>query len=318
VPIPHGWAQALREFVEGWSRARQDGRHLGNEYIGDEPFENFVLTESAASWDAFLAWLNELQGSWCFRGQRDARWFLNTSLDRAVRRHFSSDNGSGTYHRDREPEISELLFRFQQQAHQYIDELPSSDDLSSWFALMQHHGVPTRFLDWTKSAYVALYFAFEEEPAENGCGLWAIDLEWLKNKALKLLSQETPPVAWDDFKERAEYLNGLLGQAEKPVILHIDPLRLDARMVAQQGFFLCKLVHRATFSQILMSMMMHPKTSEGPDTPDRPVVRRLVLRRDLRIGILKNLRAMNISRASLFPGLDGFSQSLRLDLEMKE
>jgi PII-like signaling protein len=42
-----------------------------------------------------------------------------------------------------------------------------------------------------------------------------------------------------------------------------------------------------------------------------------VLKRELRITFLKNLRAMNIHGASLFPGLDGFGQSLKLDLEMK-
>ena len=37
----------------------------------------------------------------------------------------------------------------------------------------------------------------------------------------------------------------------------------------------------------------------------------------MRIKFLENLRAMNIHRASLFPGLDGFCQSLKLDLEIK-
>jgi hypothetical protein len=65
-------------------------------------------------------------------------------------------------------------------------------------------------------------------------------------------------------------------------------------------------------------MMTNPGTAAGePDIPDQPAVRRLVLKSELRIGFLRNLRAMNIHRASLYPGLDGFGQSLRLDLEMK-
>jgi hypothetical protein len=88
-------------------------------------------------------------------------------------------------------------------------------------------------------------------------------------------------------------------------------------MVAQQGFFLCKLYHTVHFSQVLMAMMMRPITFERPDLPDRPVIRKLVLSSTLRIALLKNLRTMNIHRASLFPGLDGFGQSLKLDLEIK-
>jgi len=319
MPIPPDWSKGLRKFVEGWLEAPKN-EPLSDDYLGDAPFDKFVLTESVSSWNEFLKWVNQLQGSWCFRGQRDAHWNLDTSLDLAVKRDFDG----GYDHLERKPELHELLFLFRQQAHQYIADLPSSDDLGSWFALMQHHGAPTGFLDWTKSPYVALYFAFEEEPPEEGCALWAIDLGWLEQKARELLSKDTNgPVtapatsAWDDFERRANYVNGFLRQTKTHVILQVNPLRLNPRMVAQQGFFLCKLYDQATFSQILMSMMTHPEKSDGPDIPDHPVVRKLVLQKELRIRFLKHLRAMNIHRASLFPGLDGLGKSLRLDLEMK-
>ncbi len=82
-------------------------------------------------------------------------------------------------------------------------------------------------------------------------------------------------------------------------------------MAAQQGFFLCKLIGEATFNQILMSMMTHP------DTPDGPVVRKLDISGKNRIDFLKRLRAMNIHRASLFPDFDGFCWFLRLNSEIR-
>lgn len=162
MPIPADWSERLKKFVEEWERNQR-----ARQYIGDAPFASFVLAEPASCWGDFLAWLRELQGPWCFRGQREAAWSLLTSLDRAARRDISSAHPDGIrttgyYHLDRETEQRELLLRFQQQAHLYIANLPPEEDLASWFALMQHHGAPTRFLDWTESPYVGAYFAVEE------------------------------------------------------------------------------------------------------------------------------------------------------------
>jgi FRG domain len=312
MPIPSDWSQKLSAFVERW----QSNPSSSDEYLGDQPFPEFVLTEQASSWEDLLRWLDELNDSWCFRGQSQSEWLLHTSLDRAVKKSLSSTNRSGYYHLQREAEGRELLFRFQQQAHRYVRHLPSDDDLSSWFALMQHHGVPTRFLDWTRSPYVATYFAMEEEPQGQNkrSAIWAIDLKWLKETAGALLVKWHDKRKTDyprDLKGQSEYISKSLGDIDVPAIIQIDPLRTDERMAGQQGFFLCKLIHEATFNQILMSMMIHATM------PNQPVVRKLEVPSSHRISFLKNLRSMNIHRASLFPGLDGFGQSLRLDLEIK-
>jgi len=306
VPIPVDWSQRLQTFVDGWKSERT----ATDEYLGDKPFSEFVLTERASSWDEFLQWANELKGGWCFRGQSDSEWLLHTTLDRAVKKGWSAENRSGYYHLDREFEGRELLFRFQQQAHQYLGNLPAGDDLGSWFALMQHYGVPTRLLDWTQSPSVGMYFAIEYEAQKGSLSaLWAIDLDWLERRGRELSKSRE---AWaEDSKLRADYANTLLCDKDEPIIIRINPHMADERMLAQQGLFLCKLVHRATFNQILMTMMIHPSV------PSLPVVRKLDVEKKLRIEFLRNLREMNIHRGSLFPGLDGFGRSLRIDLEIK-
>jgi hypothetical protein len=113
-------------------------------------------------------------------------------------------------------------------------------------------------------------------------------------------------------RPESQYLKGLLSQKQKPLIVRIDPLQSNERMVAQQGFFLWKLFEETPyFDQTLMSMMIHPRM------PTRPVIRKLEVGERLRIEFLENLRAKYIHRASLFPGLDGFCQSLKIGLEIK-
>lgn len=208
MAVSSDWSQRLRAHV---CEMKAGGR------IDDQSFEPFVLTEPAGSWESFLAWLNELAGTWCFRGQRQAAWPLGTSQDRAVLVRWERENASGLCHRNRTSHERELLFQFKQRAHQYINNPPSDNDLTSWLALMQHHGVPTRLLDWTRSPYVAMYFAIEEATRgpERRSAVWAIDLGWLEGKARGSLSSEVVAPGPPDPKARADYLNGLLDQTQE-------------------------------------------------------------------------------------------------------
>jgi hypothetical protein len=152
----------------------------------------------------------------------------------------------------------------------------------------------------------------EVREMERLSAVWAVDLDWLETKEEEVLHSAAAKAVRHDPKARSEYVNGLLGQEkEEPVIVRIDPKQTDERMVAQQGVFLCSLVRQAKFYQILMSMMIHPETS------NRPVVRKLEVDNRQRISFLRNLRGMNIHRASLFPGLDGVGESLKIDMEIK-
>jgi hypothetical protein len=308
MPVPNDWRDRVRKE---WDAYCELPDRFGRAY--DEIFSSFVWEEptAAESVDEFRGWVRELDGNWGFRGHRESAWTLQTSLDREVR----VVHDTGHYHLDRRGEEDDLLFRFQQQAQHYIPHLPPPEDRAGWLALMQHHGVPTRLLDWTRSPYVALYFAVETEPEGIGGGnkevscsaVWAIDLEWLEWKAKELLGAIP-----DEPRMRMEYLNGILDRQEEPLIVRIDPLHGNERMFAQQGFFLWKLfVETPYFDQILTSMMTHR------DLIVRPVIKKLRISNVRRFDLLEQLRAMNIQRASLFPGLDGFCHSLKADLRIK-
>jgi hypothetical protein len=155
---------------------------------------------------------------------------------------------------DRETEARDLLYRFQQYAHNYLRHVPSLNDLSSWYALMQHHCVPTRLLDWTESPYVAMYFAVEDKATErrrrekeSHSAVWAIDLAWLETKGRELLHSKNSAASVVDVSRAetaADYTNRLLRETEESVIVRINPPMSNPRLFAQRGIFLCKLFHQ--------------------------------------------------------------------------
>lgn len=80
-----------------------------------------------------------------FRGQKDASFALESGQER-TRPRFGEDTVCGE-------------FLIHAPGLMGGDRLPS--DPWETFALMQHYGVPTRLLDWTRSPLMALYFAVE-------------------------------------------------------------------------------------------------------------------------------------------------------------
>jgi hypothetical protein len=192
-----------------------------------------------------------------------------------------------------------------------------------WLALMQHHGAPTRLLDVTRSPYVAAYFAFEDPPPDgvDDCAIWAIDNRLCAQRTGAEALKHDP--AMSAAVERSYELTGKVIDREtlaamqlnrpltedpdkttlglgNPGVLPYEPVKISDRMSVQQGMFVVPW-------NIELSFMDNLHAVDAADA----VMKIVVPSAAVRGRALEQLRLMNITRASLFRGLDGFAQSFR-------
>lgn len=244
-------------------------------------------------WKEFKAFVDSLSENWAFRGQGDAAWELNNAIERTdfirLHRHIEAD----------------FLAEFQRGARNYLsrDEIPNHT--IEWLALMQHHGAPTRLLDFSRSPYVAAFFAYEQCETHNSShiAIWAININFLKIKSLAALAQHYG----DDFKANGNGINEQLFekifyQNNCSLVFPVEPFRMNRRYSLQQSIFVSTGNSYESFMEQLRFL--------GNDIA-RAVIR-IELPADQQKEVLRDLQRMNLNRASLFPDLDGYAASLKL------
>jgi FRG domain len=226
------------------------------------------------------SWNDELglfRSNFAFRGRPLASEDLTTSLARL---------GGDTDAIERP-----LLRHFRKYAAR--DAVPV-DSTWNWLALAQHHGLPTRLLDWTYSPYVALHFATARARAfaEDGA-VWMVDYvrvhelapkplrEQLDKEGANVFTTEMLAAVAEDFRDLAA-----LGD----FVVFVEPPSFDERIVNQYALF---------------SLASRPGASV-----DESCLRKLVIPAGLKWEIRDKLDQANITERVLFPGLDGLSRWL--------
>jgi hypothetical protein len=236
------------------------------------------------SWQAPLG---RFRSTYAFRGVADASVDLSTSLSRL-----------GGNYGEIEPHV---LRAFRKYARR--DSVPG-DSVWNWLALAQHHGLPTRLLDWTFSPYVALHFCTQDTDLYDRDGVvWCVDYVKAHRPLPQSLKDQLEAEHADVFTAElidqvAKTLPALdeLGK-DQPFVLFLEPPSLDERIVLQ--FALFSLMSSA-------SVHLHDWLGDHAD-----LYQRLIIPAELKWEIRDKLDQANITERVLFPGLDGLSRYLK-------
>jgi hypothetical protein len=302
-----------------------------------------VVFHDAEQFVVFLASERLRSSTWVFRGQSNADWPLESSLER-----FASTMAQP---RMAESIESHHLHEFRRRASHYTEVYPEHDNLLEWLALMRHHGSPSRLLDFSRSPYVAAFFAAAEAARNDTVALWAIDARELRFLSAWALTGElcvdyveigkqcleNPAYSLSGPQVFSRLIGGMDAHALVPrtgpipnVVFPIEPQSMSERMLLQKGLFLFPTSLEWGFNRSLKSLLAYASRRIEEGTPQERVLRnsggvrvsgkyipekrtlvyKLILTPAAHPHVLRELHRMGLSYASLTPGLDGLGRSL--------
>jgi hypothetical protein len=199
------------------------------------------------------------------------------------------------------PELeAHLLRNFRKYSRR---EAVPGDSVWNWLAVAQHHGLPTRLLDWTYSPFVAMHFATENvEKYDVDGAIWCVDYsctnQLLPERLKQILADEGSDVFTAEMLAAAAVtLHEFDRLSEERFVAFFEPPSLDERIVVQFALFSLVSNPRHSLESWLEN---HPKST-----------RRLIIPAELKWEVRDKLDQANMSERVLYPGLDGLSRWLK-------
>lgn len=222
-----------------------------------------------------------------YRGLPDAEYGLITSIRRNCK-HLA---------KNLEPSI---LRNFTKYAA--IEDPGVSHSVWRQMIVGQHHGLPTRLLDWSQSPLIALNFAMTENKLERmdkrDCVVWRMDMKELRTLLppqyqKKQRENRTDIFTVDMLNDVAPTLDQYDRDMGKNAMVVLEPPSIDPRIVNQYSFFSVIPDGMDSIEQFLN------------DYTENTV--KYVIKKELRWRVRDMLDQMNISERMVYPGLDGLS-----------
>lgn len=231
------------------------------------------------SWDQDIG---RYRSRFAYRGLSDRDYQLKTTLSRL----------GGPY-----AELERHLLRnFKKYAHRSVVE---QDSLWHWLSVAQHHGLPTRLLDWTYSPLIALHFATANIHKYDRDGvIWAVN--YLKAHQLlpdrlrsKLDAEGANVFTVEMLSETVSSFAEFDTEDDRDGVIFFEPPSIDDRIVNQYAFF---------------SVMADPQLLLDAWLAKHPDLwHRIIIPAALKWEVRDKLDQANINERVLFPGLDGLS-----------
>lgn len=161
---------------------------------------------------------------------------------------------------------------------------------------MQHYGVPTRLLDWTDSALVAMYFCCSSHVECDGA-IWLLKPAIMNEKSNIKDDNDSGylPSFQDDLLQpyQINQLKNTQRMKQKPIAVIAN--RNNVRLQAQLGNF---TIH-------------HNDKSPIEDLIHDEACKKLVVKADAKAKLRDNLETLGITKLQLFPELASVGEILR-------
>ncbi len=215
-----------------------------------------------------------------YRGMSDLRWDLVPSLNRICAHDLSLE--------------AHVLRSFRKYGYADLVNCPGF-----WRQLpvAQHHGLPTRLLDWTYSPLVAAHFATEDTTRYDLDGvIWCLDVTDFKAYLPDALSKMLHDTGSNIFtigmlEDIVPDFEAMRALADEPYALFFEPSSMIDRITNQYALFSVVSDRSVMLSEIVRSK----------DIP----VRKIVIPGEVKLEIRDKLDYINISERMIYPGLDG-------------